>query len=42
MLRRRAISEGSFDHVRHWVPALLMLAGLLLLTILIVANAPGT
>lgn len=41
MSRRRAISEGACDHVRQWGPALLMLAGLLLLTMLIVTNAPG-
>ena len=41
MLRRRVISEGASDQVRQWWPALLMLAGLLLLTVLIVAGAPG-
>jgi hypothetical protein len=42
MMRRRAMTTGAFEHVRQWGPALLMLAGLLLLTVLIVMSAPGT
>jgi hypothetical protein len=42
MWRRHVMTVGAFDHVRQWAPALLMLAGLLLLTVLIVVTAPGS
>jgi hypothetical protein len=42
MWRKRVMMVGAFDHVRQWGPELLMLAGLLLLTILIVLNAPAS
>jgi len=38
---KRVITGGAFDHVRQWGPALLMLIGLLLLTVLIVVSAPA-
>lgn len=42
MWRKRVITVEAFDHVCQWGPALLMLAGLLLLTVLIVIGAPAT
>ena len=38
---KRVITGGAFDNVRKWGPALLMLIGLLLLTVLIVVSAPA-
>ena len=40
MWRKSVMTVGAFAHVRQWGPALLMLAGLLLLTVLIVMSAP--